>query len=250
MLTVAAVIVVAILIGAFFQRITGLGVGLVGGPVLSILLGPVAGITMVNGLSIINAVNNAWAVRRQTDWRKFRLISGALVAGSLPAVAVIFFLEGPWLLIAIGVFVLVALGISLFPADKFNVSPDAKGPLLAFGAVGGFMSTIAGIAGPSLTVYSRITGWDYREFVATLHPVLVVANTVSFLLKLVLLGGVDFTGTPLWLLVLAVAMLFVGAWLGDRVSARISTSMARSLATALAAAGAGAVLIRGLMQLA
>ena len=112
------------------------------------------------------------------------------------------------------------------------------------------MSTIAGIAGPSLTVYSRITGWDYREFVATLHPVLVVANTVSFLLKLVLLGGVDFTGTPLWLWVLAVAMLFVGAWLGDRVSARISTSMARSLATALAAAGAGAVLIRGLMQLA
>ena len=249
MLTIALVIVAAILIVAFFQRITGLGVGLVGGPVLSLFLGPVAGITMVNGLSIVNAVNNAWAVRKQTDWRKFRLIAGALVIGSLPAVAVIYFLNGPWLLIAIGAFVLLALGVSLFPADKFNVSADAKGPLIAFGVAGGFMSTIAGICGPVLTVYSRITGWDYREFVATLHPVLVVANTVSFLLKLVLLGGVDFTGTPLWLWALAIAMLFVGAWLGDRVSARISTPMARSLATALAAAGAGAVLIRGLAQL-
>ena len=249
MLTIALVVVAAILIGAFFQRITGLGVGLVGGPVLSLFLGPVAGITMVNGLSIVNAVNNAWAVRKQTDWRKFRLIAGALVIGSLPAVAVIYFLNGPWLLIAIGAFVLLALGVSLFPADKFNVSADAKGPLIAFGVAGGFMSTIAGICGPVLTVYSRITGWDYREFVATLHPVLVVANTVSFLLKLVLLGGVDFTGTPLWLWALAIAMLFVGAWLGDRVSARISTPMARSLATALAAAGAGAVLIRGLAQL-
>lgn len=249
MLTIALVIVAAILIGAFFQRITGLGVGLVGGPVLSLFLGPVAGITMVNGLSIVNAVNNAWAVRKQTDWRKFRLIAGALVIGSLPAVAVIYFLNGPWLLIAIGAFVLLALGVSLFPADKFNVSADAKGPLIAFGVAGGFMSTIAGICGPVLTVYSRITGWDYRELVATLHPVLVVANTVSFLLKLVLLGGVDFTGTPLWLWALAIAMLFVGAWLGDRVSARISTPMARSLATALAAAGAGAVLIRGLGQL-
>ena len=249
MLTIALVIVAAILIGAFFQRITGLGVGLVSGPVLSLFLGPVAGITMVNGLSIVNAVNNAWAVRKQTDWRKFRLIAGALVIGSLPAVAVIYFLNGPWLLIAIGAFVLLALGVSLFPADKFNVSADAKGPLIAFGVAGGFMSTIAGICGPVLTVYSRITGWDYREFVATLHPVLVVANTVSFLLKLVLLGGVDFTGTPLWLWALAIAMLFVGAWLGDRVSARISTPMARSLATALAAAGAGAVLIRGLAQL-
>src|SRR5699024_12448940 len=115
-------------------------------------------IIIVNEVSMINAANNARAVRRQTDWRKFRLISGALVAGSLPAVAVIFFLDGPWLLIAIGAFVLVALGISLVTADKFNVSQDAKGPLLAFGAVGGFMSTSAGIAGLSLAVCSWVRG--------------------------------------------------------------------------------------------
>lgn len=249
MLTVAAVIVLSILIGAFFQRITGLGVGLVGGPVLSIFLGPVAGITMINGLSIINAVNNAWAVRKQTDWRKFGLISAALLLGSLPAIAVIFYLDGPWLLIAIGVLVLLGLGVSLFPADRFKVSPDAKGPLLLFGAAGGFMSTIAGIAGPSLTIYARITGWDYRAFVATLHPVLVVANSLSFLLKLVLLGGIDFSGTPIWLWVLGIAVLFVGAALGDKVNAKISTPAARKLATFLAAAGAVAVLVRGVMEL-
>src|SRR5699024_2558167 len=165
--------------------ITGMGVGLLGGPVLSIFLGPVQGVTMVNGLSIINAVNNAWAVRKRTDWKRFRIISAALILGSLPAVAVIHFLDGPVLLIAIGVFVLLGLGISLFPAEKFKIPVEAKGPLVAFGMAAGFMSTIAGIAGPSLTIYARLTNWDYREFVATLHPVLVVANTVSFLLKLV-----------------------------------------------------------------
>ena len=250
MLTVAIVILSAILIGAFFQRITGLGVGLVGGPVLSMFLGPVAGITMVNGLSIINAVNNAWAVRNRTDWRKFGLISAALLLGSLPAVAVIYFVEGPWLLIAIGVLVLLGLGVSLFPTEKFNVSPESKGPLLGFGMSAGFMSTIAGIAGPSLTIYARITDWDYRDFVATLHPVLVVANSLSFLLKLLLLGAVDFSGTPIWLWILGIAMLFVGAWLGDKVNDKISSPMARKLATLLAAAGAAAVLIRGIMQLA
>lgn len=249
MLTIAIIILASVLIGAFFQRITGMGVGLVGGPVMSIFLGPVAGITMVNGLSIINAVNNAWAVRKKTDWRKFRLIAAALIVGSLPAVAVIYLVDGPWLSIAIGVFVLLGLGISLFPAEKFNVSPDAKAPLFIFGAAGGFMSTIAGIAGPSLTIYARITDWDYRDFVATLHPVLVVANSVSFLLKLIFLGGVDFTGTPVWLWTLGIVMLFVGAWLGDRVSARISTPRARQLATGLAAAGAAAVLVRGITQL-
>jgi uncharacterized membrane protein YfcA len=112
------------------------------------------------------------------------------------------------------------------------------------------MSTIAGIAGPSLTIYARITGWDYRAFVATLHPVLVVANSLSFLLKLVLLGGIDFSGTPIWLWILGIAMLFVGAALGDKVNAKISTPDARKLATFLAAAGAIAVLVRGVMELA
>src|SRR5699024_6798538 len=92
---------------------------------------------MVNGLSIVNAVNNAWAVRKQTDWRKFRLIAGALVIGSLPAVAVIYFLNGPWLLIAIGAFVLLALGVLLFPAYKFDVLGVAKCPLISFRLSGG-----------------------------------------------------------------------------------------------------------------
>src|SRR5699024_6389922 len=98
---------------------TGLGVGLVTGPVLTSLLGPLAGVTMVNGLSIINAVNNAWSVRKRTDWAKFRILAGALVLGSVPAVAVVYFLNGPWLLIFVGAMVLLALGVSLFPTEKF-----------------------------------------------------------------------------------------------------------------------------------
>lgn len=67
---------------------------------------------------------------------------GGLILGSLPAVAVIHFLDGPILLIAIGVFVLLGLGISLFPAEKFKIPAEAKGPLFAFGMAGGFMSTM------------------------------------------------------------------------------------------------------------
>src|SRR5699024_12552611 len=113
---------------------------------------------------------------------------------------------------------LLGLGISLIHAETFKIPVEAKGPLVAFGMDVGFMSTIAGSAGPSLTIYARLTNWDYREFVATLLPVLVVANTVSFVLKLVLLGGVDFGGAPLWLWIVAIAMLFVGAWLGDIIN--------------------------------
>ena len=72
---------------------------------------------------------------------------------------------------------------------------------------------------------------------------------MSFLLKVILIGGLDFGGAPAWLWISAVAMIFVGAWFGERVNAKISTPMAKRLATFLAAAGATVVLVRGLMEL-
>lgn len=249
MTTIALSLLLSVFVGAILQRITGLGVGLVTGPVLTTVLGPLSGVTMVNGLSTINAVNNAWSVRKRTDWHRFRVLAGALLLGSLPAVWVVHVLNGPWLLIAVGASVLLALGISLFPTEKFRLDEHARIPMIIFGVIGGFMSTVAGIAGPALTVYARLSRWDYRDFVATLHPILLVANSVSFLLKVFLIGGLNFGGTPVWLWAAAVAMIFVGAWFGERINARISTSMAKRIATLLAAAGATVVLARGVTSL-
>lgn len=243
------VLLAAVLIGSLFQRITGLGLGLVAGPVLSFMVGPVAGVTMVNGLSIINAANNAWSVRKKTDWRRFRLLSGGLVVGSLPALLVVHFLSGPWLMITIGVLVLLALAVASFRPENSRLSPTAKIPMLIAGVTGGFMSTIAGIAGPALTVYARLTGWDHRDFIATLHPVILVANTVSFALKVVLIGGLDFGAVPGWLWIVAIIAIFAGAWLGDLLNRKVSTDQARQLANLLAAAGALGVLVRGVVEL-
>lgn len=249
MLTIAAVLLVAVLVGSIFQRISGLGLGLVGGPVLTFMVGPVAGITMVNGLSIINAANNAWAVRRKTDWGRFRLLAGGLLIGSLPALLVVHFFSGPWLLIMIGVLVLLALAVASFQPDQARLSSEAKLPMVLAGLVGGFMSTIAGIAGPALTVYARLTGWNHRDFIATLHPVLLVANTLSFLLKVVFIGGLDFGAVPGWLWLIAIIAIFAGAWIGDVVNRHVSNIWARRLANLLAAAGALSVLVRGVMEL-
>lgn len=249
MLTVATILVLAVLIGAVFQRITGMGVGLVAGPVLTVLLGPTAGVTMVNGISVVNAANNAWSVRKRTDWKKFAILAGGLIIGSVPAVFVIMAIDTAWLLIAIGVLVLLSLLASIFKPDSANISSSAKFPMIIAGAVAGFMSTVAGIAAPALTVYSRLTGWDYKDFVATLHPVIMVANIISFVLKIILLGNLDFGGLPAWIWIAALAAIFAGAWVGDRLNDRISSDGARKIATGLAAAGAIMVLINGFIAL-
>lgn len=209
--TVATVLLAAVIIGALLQRITGMGLGLVAGPVLSVALGPAAGVTVVNGLSVVNAANNAWSVRARTDWRRFRFLVGGLLVGSLPAAFVVTAIDGPWLLVTVGLLVMAALGVTLLRTERLQVSERARIPMIVTGAVGGFMSTVVGIAAPAFTVYARVTRWDYREFVATLHPVILIANAVSFVVKIIAFGGLSVDGLPGWIWVVALVAIFVGA---------------------------------------
>lgn len=243
--TIAAVLLLAVLTGAVLQRITGMGLGLVAGPVLSVALGPAAGVTVVNGLSVVNAANNAWAVRSRTDWRRFLYLAGGLLIGSLPAAFVVTAIDGPWLLVTVGLLVMSALGVTMLRTERLRVSEDARLPMLITGAAGGFLSTLVGIAAPAFTIYARITGWDYRSFVATLHPVILVANTLSFVVKIVVFGGIDVGELRWWIWAVALVVIFLGAWLGDRLNDRMSSEGMRTLATFLAFAGALTLLIQG-----
>ncbi|WP_297004879.1 sulfite exporter TauE/SafE family protein [uncultured Corynebacterium sp.] len=249
MLTVAVVLLVAVLVGAVLQRITGMGLGLVAGPVLSVALGPAAGVTVVNGLSIVNAANNAWAVRARTDWRRFRYLAGGLIVGSLPAAFVVTAIDGPWLLVTVGLLVMAALGVTMINTEKLRVSGRSRAAMIIAGVAGGFMSTVVGIAAPAFTIYSRVTRWDYRDFVATLHPVILVANAISFVVKIIFLTHIDTGDLPAWIWVVALATIFIGAWFGDRLNDRMSSEGMRRLATLLAFAGAATLLIQGAVQL-
>lgn len=246
---VAVVLVLAVLVGASLQRITGMGLGLVAGPVLSVALGPAAGVTVVNGLSVVNAANNAWAVRSRTDWRRFSFLAAGLVLGAVPAVIVVAVIDEPWLLVTVGLLVLTALGVTLVQPEKPWFSEHSRLPMILAGAAGGFMSTVVGIAAPAFTIYSRVTGWDYRNFIATLHPVILIANGLSFVLKMVVFGGVNVGGLPVWIGMVALTAIFIGAWVGDRLNARLSGESMRKIAMMLAFAGGMTLLVEGLVGL-
>ena len=63
------VIAVVALAGACLQRVSGMGLGLIGAPVLSLLVGPVAGVLIINVLAAVNAVFQTMAVRENVDWQ-------------------------------------------------------------------------------------------------------------------------------------------------------------------------------------
>lgn len=63
-------VLVAVLVGASMQRITGMGFALVAAPFLVPLLGPVDGVILVNLCSVLTAAIILTRVVRDVDWRR------------------------------------------------------------------------------------------------------------------------------------------------------------------------------------
>lgn len=159
-------IALATFAGASLQRIAGMGLGLIAAPALSVMLGPVAGVLVVNVLATVNAAANTYAMRRAVDRRRFAPIGSALVLGVVPGAFLIRAVSADALSITVGVLLLAAL--SVVTLGKRHI-PDIEGtvPAIAAGAVGGFMNTLAGVAGPAVTVYAHAARWPKDIYAAT-----------------------------------------------------------------------------------
>ena len=161
MLEVVLVAAAAILVGSVLQRLSGTGVGLVVAPVLAILLGPAVGVLTTNATTTVSGFLIMLAVRRDVDWRRYGLIAGTAVLGSLPAAWLVATLPAPVLQVILGAVVLGAL------ATTFGLPqlPRWSGPLptVLAGAVGGFFNTTAGVAAPVMVIYAKLSQWEQRR---------------------------------------------------------------------------------------
>ncbi|MGP9725238.1 sulfite exporter TauE/SafE family protein [Corynebacterium sp. AOP40-9SA-29] len=238
---------VAVLVGACMQRVSGMGVGLVGGPVLSIALGPVEGIMVINVIAAVNAAMSTVTVRRDIDWGKFALIGSVMVIGAIPGAWLIHVISPAVLQIVVGALLLIALGITTF-GKRYIPPMSGRLPAAISGIVGGFSNTLAGVAGPVITVYAQASRWDQRTFSATLQPLFIVSGVVSFAIK-AFSGAGDISGTPWGIWPAALVAMVIGIAMGMVFAKRIEREKARVLAVTIASLGAATVLVRGVMAL-
>ncbi|OAA17179.1 permease [Corynebacterium afermentans subsp. afermentans] len=227
------------------QRISGMGVGLIAAPVLSLLLGPVDGILLVNLLAVINAATNTWGMRADVDWKKFAPIALALVFGVVPGTWVVANAPTNVLLVLVGALLLLALSVVTL-GKRYVPRVEGAVPAALSGVIGGFMNTLAGVAGPAITVYAEAARWPQRVYAATLQPIFLVAGTLSFTVKVVA-GAADVAGIEPALWVATLAALAVGIGAGKRLAPRVPSTTAHRIALGLAFAGGATALVRGLI---
>ena len=240
---IVILVFVTILIGSCMQRVSGMGVGLLGAPVLSIVMGPVDGVMVINALAAVNAALSTLSVRKDVDWRKFALIGPVMVVGAVPAAWLIHSMSLPGLQLVVGVLLVIALLITTVGL-KFVPLATGPAPAVVTGAVSGFTNTLSGVAGPVITVYAQAARWDQRSFVATLQPLFVVSGVVSFLIKFLTDAG-DISGQPWGIWPGGLLAMVIGITIGARLSGRVDRDKARKLSLAVAGAGAAAVLVHG-----
>ncbi|WP_029088423.1 sulfite exporter TauE/SafE family protein [Brevibacterium album] len=247
-LSLLALVVAAVLVGATLQRLSGTGVGLVVAPVLALAMGPSLGVFVTNATTVVSGFLIMLSVLRDVDWRRWLVFAPMAVVGGVPAALLVRELEDGWLNIVIGAVVLLALAMTFGLPRVPHVRGRALPPVTAAtGAVGGFLNTAAGVAAPAMVIYSKLSRWEQRRFAATMQPTFMTMGLVSVGAKLSVGATTLSQLPPLWLFPVIVVTVAGGIAAGGWLARRVRASTARTVAITLAGAGAAVALTRGLL---
>lgn len=233
----AILLALPVLVGALTQRTTGLGFGLVGGPLMVAVAGPHIGVSMSNALSMVLCGTVLARTWRDTHWRSVLLLAlPAMAAIPLGAHVAAISPTGP-LLVLIGSMVIVAVAATVL-AGKQKLLRGVPGAVVA-GAISGFMSVTAGVGGPMVSVYALSEQWARRVLIPTAQAYLLLVNIGSLVSK-----GIPEVPWEGW--VYCGAALAIGAIAGERLDKRITAKTGRHLIIGVALLGGAAAIIRGI----
>lgn len=244
---VVAIAGLAVLIGTILQRVSGAGVGLVVAPVLSLLIGPAHGVLVTNAVTAVSGSTLTVQAWKNVDWKRYGVIVSCAMIGLIPGAFLVAGLSTAWLQIVVGGVVLLGLGVTV-GLRRLPPAPQTPTNIIT-GIAGGLFNVTAGVAAAAMVVNARLTRWAQTSYAATMQPTFATLGVCSVLAKLATgVGSGEGWPSP-WLALVAIAAVFVGAWLGGIVARKVPASTARTLAMILAALGAAAAVVRGLMTL-
>ncbi|ROR64751.1 sulfite exporter TauE/SafE family protein [Agrococcus jenensis] len=242
------VALVAVLIGAVGQRMIGMGWGLVVTPAIALVAGPLAAVLVVNLYGAIACLVILPQVWRDVDWRRLLWIAIPAVALMVPGLLLAKGLDTDLLRVVVGAIAIAGVVISV---AFTRASRTHDGPVLrvATGTAIGVLNASVGMGAPAVGVYSLVSGWQDRTFVATMQPFWVLVSGAIVVVRPFVApdGSPDW---PLWAwLVLAVPVV-AGVLLGNRLAHLVNRTVVRAAIIGLSVLGGGALIVTGAMGLA
>lgn len=239
-LLLVALSALAVLVGTVLQRVTGSGVGAVGGPPLILLLGPVAGVQVLHVVAAVCSVMLLVNLWRDVDWTRATVLTLTAIIATPIGVLLAFTLPEPVLQIAVGLVMLAAL-FTVEPLARTRLMRSRLG-IVATGVLGGVANGTVGQAGPLMAAYAVASRWALPGFVASMQVCWLVVNVVAAVMK-----GVPPVAPEVG------AVLLGALAAGWAVSIPVARALPRRTATRIlvvvAVAGSAVLLAKGLWAL-
>lgn len=246
-LGIFCIVLASILVGAVAQRIAGLGFALLIAPFLVIILGPHAGVLLVNICGVVSSAIIVGRVWKDIDWSMFRWLVLPSLLGSVPGSFLAVAVPSAPLSVTVGAVVLVALTISLV-LQRSDVVVRGNAPKAVAGFTAGLTNSMAGVGGPAVSAYAVLSRWPQRAFAATLQPFFVCIGTVTLVLKLVL----DPSQAPVlaaWMWVAIGLAIIAGIYAGEKLGRFVRDDQARLFVIVIAFVGAALAVVKGVLDL-
>lgn len=223
-----AIPVVAVLIAAFAQGVTGFGFALVSTPMLLWVYEPREAIVLVILLSTVASAVMSLRLRREVNRGLLLPLTAASVAGSyLGALALGHVEHSPWFKPAVAAFV-AAAAVVILSGYRRPIRNEAWGGVAA-GAVSGFLSATTSLGGPPVVVLLSNQGHRRDRFRATISTFFALTGlwAVAFL---VAGAGEEFKlGVTASRAAVLFPTLFLGQALGVRLARKVSEDAFRKV---------------------
>ena len=215
---------IATIIAAFFQSVTGIGFGMIAGPVVLVILNDPSAVLISTLMSWLIALCLWPSVRRDVDSAALqRFLAGAVLG--LPGGLALLTVADVELLKTLAGLVIAAMTAAMLFGLPGMSRPGLGGDLL-FGALGGLFGACLAMPGP--TVALRLAGLAHSKtairgtmvtFFCAVWPIIFAGQ--------VLTGGID--AATLWnaaaLIPATLGGVAVGQWATERVSERLFRRM-------------------------
>lgn len=202
---------------------TGFGGATLAVPALAFALPTAMAVSIVAVLSTVNSIDIVRRDWRNIDWSELRRLLPYTLAGIATGLYFMSSLDDRALRQALGIFLIIYSGYTLLRGGAMTVVSDRWcRPLAATtGTIGGFLGALFGAAAGSIyAIYLNVRQLDKRVFRVTITSIMLIG-------LLVRVGGyaeLGFYGLlPLLVIAAGLPMMFLGSWLGDRLTDKLNT---------------------------
>lgn len=235
---------IAATIASFFQSVTGIGFGMIAGPVILIVLSDPAAVVISTLLSWLIAIALFPALRAGADWPMARRLFVGAIVGLPIGLSLLSLMSVPMLKLAAGSAIALLTAMSVFGAPGMRRKGD--GADMLFGVFAGVFGAGLAMPGPIAAIRTSGIGHDKTRVRATMVAFFILIWPLIFTGQWVWIG---ISAATFWNAVILVPGTLAGLIAGNWAAAHVSERFFRGLVLVFLIATAGGLLINASMDL-